>query len=156
MDRLAGQAQHRDVRLIVVGDPGEAVLGDRDLLSRVLLNLVSNAIKFSPPGGTITIDLESGLRAPGGLEGTVVSVAGRGARASRSATARASSSGSRRWRCPAASGRSAPGSDSRSAARSIDLMGGEIWVESEPGRGSTFAFVLPRQRSARSPPRLTV
>jgi signal transduction histidine kinase len=143
VDRLDGQARHRDVRVVVVGDPVTGVLGDRDLLSRVLLNLVSNAVKFSPPGGTITIDLESGLAAPGGREGTVVSVRDEGPGIAAADLARIFE----RFTPLALPGGNRPVGSGLGLAfcrKVIDLMGGEIWVESEPGRGSTFAFVLPR------------
>jgi signal transduction histidine kinase len=142
VDRLDGQARHRDVRVVVVGDPVTGVLGDRDLLSRVLLNLVSNAVKFSPPGGTITIDLESGLAAPGGREGTVVSVRDEGPGIAAADLARIFE----RFTPLALPGGNRPVGSGLGLAfcrKVIDLMGGEIWVESEPGRGSTFAFVLP-------------
>jgi two-component system, sensor histidine kinase and response regulator len=143
VDRMAGQAQHRDVRLVVVGDPVEGAIGDPDLLSRVVLNLVSNAVKFSPAGGTITIDLESEMSPPGGGDGTVVSVRDEGpgipfqdrAHLFERFTPLALPGGRR----PVGSGLGLA-----FCRKVIDLMGGEIWVESEPGRGSTFAFVLPR------------
>jgi two-component system sensor histidine kinase/response regulator len=143
VDRLSGQAQQRDVRLIAVGDP-EGVIGDRDLLSRVLLNLVSNAVKFSPPGGTITIDLDSSLSAPGGgIDGPVVSVRDEGPGIALEDRARLFE---RFTPLALPSGRRPVGSGLGLAfcQKVVDLMGGEIWVESEPGRGSTFAFVLPR------------
>lgn len=143
VDRLAGQAQQRDVRVVVVGDLVEGEVGDRDLLSRVLLNLVSNAVKFSPPGGTITVDLDADLTAPSGVEGTVVSVRDEGPGISANDrvhlferfTPLALPCGKR----PVGSGLGLA-----FCRKVVDLMGGEIWVESEPGRGSTFAFVLPR------------
>ena len=143
VDRLAGQAQHRDVRLVVVGDPVERSIGDRDLLTRVLLNLVSNAVKFSPAGGTITIDLESDLQAPTGIEGPVVSVRDEGPGIPSHDRAHLFE---RFTQLSLPSGRRPVGSGLGLAfcRKVVDLMGGEIWVESEPGRGSTFAFVLPR------------
>jgi two-component system sensor histidine kinase/response regulator len=143
VDRLAGQAQHRDVHIDVIGDPVDGILGDRDVLSRVLLNLVTNALKFSPAGGTITIDLESKLPAPGGLDGTVVAVRDEGPGIAIEDRARLFE---RFTTLALPNGRRPVGSGLGLAFchKVIDLMGGEIWVESEPGSGSTFAFVLPR------------
>lgn len=155
VDRLAGQACHRDVRLVVAGDPVARAFGDRDLLSRVLLNLVSNAVKFSPPGGTITIDLESQISAPGGGDGVVVSVRDEGPGISIHDRARLFE----RFTPLALPGGQRPVGSGLGLAfcrKVLDLMGGEIWVESAPGNGSTFAFALPRAAArapAHAPPR---
>lgn len=49
---------------------GITVSADENLLSRVLDNLISNAVKFSPPGGTITIGFSSAIPRAGDAEGT--------------------------------------------------------------------------------------
>lgn len=143
VDRLAGQAQHHEVRLDVIGDPVEAAFGDRDLLSRVLLNLVTNALKFSPAGGRVTIELESKLPVPGGLDGTVVAVRDDGPGIAVEDRARLFE---RFTTLALPGGKRTVGSGLGLAfcRKVIDLMGGKIWIASEPGRGSTFAFVLPR------------
>lgn len=66
----------RKRNLIVVTDiPSRLppVIGDRDRLLRVLVNLLDNAIKYSPPGGTIRIDVETASPGAGVLvkEGTL-------------------------------------------------------------------------------------
>lgn len=49
-------AQERGVALAVAGEP-VAILGDARLLTRLVANLVDNAVKFSPPGGGVEIAL---------------------------------------------------------------------------------------------------
>lgn len=141
-DRLAGQARRKENRLVVAGAVSEKVIADRDLLERVLLNLVTNALKFSPAGGTVTIELGADLPSPAGVPGLVVAVRDEGpgiapedqAHLFERFTPLALPSGKR----PVGSGLGLA-----FCQKVVALMGGEIWVDSAPGRGSTFAFVLP-------------
>jgi len=52
---LESLASERDVRIVVTGD-GRA-LADSSMLTRVLTNLVDNAIKFSPDGGQVSVEV---------------------------------------------------------------------------------------------------
>jgi signal transduction histidine kinase len=65
-------AQAAGVRIAADAGSGLGVLGDRDALTRVLQNLVGNAIKYTPEGGTVTV------RAGRVGEGVVVEVADTG------------------------------------------------------------------------------
>ena len=55
-EEMAPLATRRDVELFVDVDPELAISGDRFLLQRALVNLVLNAIEFSPREGTVTVD----------------------------------------------------------------------------------------------------
>src|SRR6266581_1642963 len=52
-------ADDKRLRLETIVDPGlGAVLGDRDKLEKILLNLVFNALKFTPAGGRVELRAE--------------------------------------------------------------------------------------------------
>jgi signal transduction histidine kinase len=50
-------AENKDINLRVVADHRLSVRGDRDLLFEAVANLVDNAIKFTPEGGKVSIEL---------------------------------------------------------------------------------------------------
>jgi GAF domain-containing protein/anti-sigma regulatory factor (Ser/Thr protein kinase) len=109
--------------------------GDGRRLSQVLLNLVGNAIKFTDKG-------EVAIRASvmNGAFTVAVCDTGPGISASDQAKIfeefqRADSSITRK--------KGGTGLGLSIAKRIIEMHGGRIWVESEPGRGSTFCFTLP-------------
>jgi len=109
--------------------------GDPDRVIQILTNLVSNAHKYTPAAGKITITAraqEAWVR---------VDVADTGIGLSREDQARLFS---RFFRASSAA-RDVPGTGLGLAiTRSlVELHGGDIWVESAPGQGSTFSFTLP-------------
>ncbi|MDR1929044.1 MAG: response regulator [Treponema sp.] len=112
--------------------------GDDQRLSQVVSNLLSNAVKFTPEGGSIRLktELES---EENGVCTIKISVADSGIgitgeQKSRlfSSFEQADSSTSRKF--------GGTGLGLAISKRIVEMMNGDIWVESEPGSGSTFTF----------------
>ncbi len=57
-------AELRRIRFSVTAPPGIEVFGDRDLLFEVCANLLDNAMKFAPDGGTVSLAALRGERGP--------------------------------------------------------------------------------------------
>ncbi|MBD0348073.1 MAG: GAF domain-containing protein [Thermoleophilia bacterium] len=109
---------------------------DRDKLRQILVNLVDNAVKFSPGGGTVTV---AARRRPDAVEVRVVDE-GVGVPAGEhdrifSKFHRADS--------PVTGG---TGLGLFIAQGLVTAMGGRIWVDSQAGEGATFVFELPVAR----------
>jgi PAS domain S-box-containing protein len=107
---------------------------DREKLSRVLFNLVDNAIRYSPSGGTITV---RGRRGPETVE---LRVADQGAGVPEAERERIFSKFYRGESSLMGGGTGLGLFISRGL---ISAMGGRIWIESPEGEGSVFAIELP-------------
>jgi two-component system sensor histidine kinase VicK len=118
---------------------GVVVEADREKLSQVLLNLVDNAVKFSPEGGRISI---SARRRP---ESAEVRVSDQGVGIPRADQQRIFS----KFYRAESTGVGVHGTGlGLFLARGLLLaMGGRIWVESKEGQGATFVFELPTAAS---------
>jgi len=109
---------------------------DPERILQVLRNLVSNALKFTPPGGTVRI---SALHQPGEVR-IAVSDTGPGI----TAEAREIIFEKFRQAFPApVTGCKGTGLGLAIVRHIVHAHGGRVWVESEPGQGSTFIVALP-------------
>ncbi len=115
-----------------------AVWGDPERLGEVLTNLVSNAVKYSPEGGTIWV----GGRAD--QTGVTVYVADEGIGIAPEDQDRVFD---RFYRVDSGLRRRTEGTGLGLylVKAIIEAHGGRVWVESMPGRGSIFMFTLPRK-----------
>lgn len=120
---------------LALSEPLPAVEADPDRIKQVLLNLVSNAERYTPAGGQIRITAASTL---GGLQ---VSVADSGPGI---ASEDLPYLFERFWRADKSRSRQSGGSGLglAIAKRLIEAHGGRIWVESPQGAGATFTFTL--------------
>jgi PAS domain S-box-containing protein len=136
---VAAAAAHLppDIELVLSApEPGPQVVADPDGLRQVLVNLVENAVKYSPDGGRVVLELETrdgrvhfavrdgGLGIPGSEHERIFE---------------------KFYRLDPNLSRGVGGTGlglyiSREILR---RMGGRIRVDSEPGRGATFSFELP-------------
>ncbi len=139
---LAIKAGERGVELVaeVAPDVPRAVIGDPGRLRQILTNLLGNAIKFTH-AGEVHLSAQLVARTDGP---TVVRFAvrdtGIGIPAEKLATifeafSQADTSTTRRY--------GGTGLGLAITKRLVGLMGGEMVVRSEPGRGSEFAFAIP-------------
>src|SRR5262249_19102407 len=119
------------------------VVGDSERLFREFSNLVENAAKFTPPGGRIRI----GARRHENSVGCSVADTGAGI-----AAEDVPHVFERYWQGRPTERRGA-GLGLTIAKGIIDAHGGRIWVETTPGRGSTFCFTIPfAAANGESPP----
>ncbi len=120
-----------------VPDSAPTVFVDRRRCERILLNLISNATKYTEPGGSISVGVQV---EPTYLITSVVDT-GQGVPESDLDTIF-----NVYYRNGAADGRGAGQSSGLGLAIAkylVELHGGRIWVESEVGVGSTFCFTTP-------------
>jgi len=113
---------------------------DRDKLTQVLTNLISNAIKFTPAGGEIRIAAEN--HGAGWLQ---ISVSDTGPGIAPEQTAKIFDE-FYQLRQPGEKKAGGVGLGLTIAKKLVEMHGGKIWVWSELGKGSSFFFTLPIER----------
>ena len=137
------QLEGKNLRYEVVIAPGVMVTADPDKLEQILLNLMSNAIKFTQSGGRISIDAVDDQTDPAGMVMLRVSDSGVGISQEKQESIFDPFVQIDRHHTHTAGGTGLGLSISRDLARG---MGGDLRVESAPGEGSTFTVTLPAAR----------
>ena len=125
---------HADVKNLrlkgEVDDDVPPAFGDRDRMTRVLINLIANAVKFTPKNGAITVR----ARLVDGEVWFSVQDTGSGIAPEQRAQLFTLPKSTR-----ARVGQGA-GLSLFVARGTVEAQGGRLWAESEPGQGSTFFF----------------
>jgi two-component system phosphate regulon sensor histidine kinase PhoR len=110
------------------------VLADEDRLEQVLVNIIHNAIKFTPPGGKIVISTRRDSN------NITVSITDTGIGISADDLPRIFE---RFYKADKSRSGGGTGLGLSIAKRIVEAHGGKIWAESIEGKGSTFTFTLP-------------
>jgi PAS domain S-box-containing protein len=138
------------LKVHIDSDIPKNLIGDDQRLAQVITNLVGNSVKFTPENGSISLDTQF-LGEENGLCTIQISVTDTGIGIDEEQKARlfnsfqqAESSTARKY-----GGTGLGLSISKSI---VEMMDGEIWVESELGQGSTFTFIIKAERAAADKP----
>jgi len=144
---MAFQAAARNLELVVHVHPQvpTRIIGDPQRLRQCLINLVGNAVKFTPKG-EIVIEVSLAGRRDGKVlvqfevRDTGIGIAPEKLKSLFQPFVQADSSTTRHF--------GGTGLGLSIVRRLVEMMGGEVGVESEPGTGSVFWFVLPMEPAA--------
>ncbi len=125
---------------VMSADPGVIAWADRDKVIQVLMNLIGNALKFTPTRGEVTVAVAKNSAAwmqisvtdtgPGIPAEEVNKVFGRFYQIGQAGTQKTQGTGL----------------GLAISKALVEMHGGKIWVESEAGKGSTFSFTLPAEQ----------
>jgi signal transduction histidine kinase len=139
-EQLASLAHESGIDLVREIGPGLPTLqADADLLIRVLVNLLGNALKFTPGGGTIT----ASVRSEEGERAVTFAIQDTGEGIPQEAFERIFEKfGQVEGR--QAGRKMSTGLGLTFCKMAVEAHGGRIWIESTLGRGSTFSFTIPQ------------
>jgi two-component system, NtrC family, sensor kinase len=117
----------------------DLVVGDERRIRQVIFNLLSNAVKFTPAGGAVDVQAAE-------VDGEVqISVTDSGPGIAAADQERIFEEFQQTD--AGVEQREGTGLGLALSKRLVELHGGRIWVDSEPGKGSTFVFTLPARRT---------
>jgi PAS domain S-box-containing protein len=135
IERLSSKLEKHQLVTDIAPDLPE-VKADRTRVERILDNLMSNAIKYSPDGGEVRVSARQQQKE------IVFSVRDQGIGISAADQVKLFQV-FQRLENPSWTGIQGVGLGLVVCKRLVEAHGGRIWVESEPGKGSTFYFTLP-------------
>ena len=133
--------KHIDLGCFIDPDLENPIKGDPTKIKEVVINLLSNAVKFTNSGGAITVDIrkmaceeEGRTRIRFSVKDSGIGVTQEQKEKIFDAFSQADSSITRKY--------GGTGLGLTISSRFIELMGGQLDLESEPGQGTTFFFEL--------------
>jgi CheY-like chemotaxis protein/anti-sigma regulatory factor (Ser/Thr protein kinase) len=130
-------AERKSIRLESNVENGAQILADVGKCKQILLNLLSNAIKFTPEGGKVTVEAVSNAEAVHlTVKDTGIGIAEADQARIFEEFQQVDGTVSRQYQ--------GTGLGLSLTRRFVELHGGRIWVESEPGAGTCFHILLPR------------
>ena len=140
VSQVQSQAADKDIRLrMALADDVPLLYIDDDMVERVIINLLDNAIKYTPEGGMITLSTASGSN-----EVYVrIKDTGPGIPADAQPVIFDKFARVKQRNMPYGAGLGLA-----FCMLAVEAHGGRIWVHSEPDAGSTFTFALPIESSS--------
>jgi two-component system sensor histidine kinase/response regulator len=147
MVAVRAEAKGLELATWIDHDLPESLLGDPFRLRQILANLAANAVKFTEQGGVVLRAVRSAENTDGVTIRFEVTDTGIGIATEQlsqlfAAFSQADVSTTRKF--------GGTGLGLAISSQLVSLMGGEIGVESEPGKGSTFWFTVSLRRSSNS------
>lgn len=133
---LTLRAAEKNQRLVLEDPPHTVVNADPDKLLRVLNNLIVNAIKFSPDGETIRVNMKQSDK------GVTISVEDHGLGIPKEAIPNIFDPFTTSKR-PGTAGEQAFGLGLYISKKIVEAHGGKLWFDTEEGSGTTFYIFLP-------------
>jgi PAS domain S-box-containing protein len=139
VDVLGPVAADQETELVVRGEPPHVLSFDRDRIAQVIYNLLGNALKFTPCGGRVSVELQA---RDGEIE---VAIDDTGPGIAPEALPRIFD------RFFTSGGRySGTGLGLDIAKNLVEAHGGRIWATSTVGQGSSFRFALPLEAASKT------
>lgn len=139
LEELADKAKTNNVVLTVDANASFSVTADRDKVHEVLLNLMDNAVKYSPNGGAAQVLFKDTTNA------VEITVSDSGIGITKENLDKLFTKFGR-IEGPMSSAYKTPGTGLGLylSKKIVEKSGGQIWVESEIGKGSKFIFTIPK------------
>lgn len=136
-DLLSQQASRKNIKLVYEGDEKVEGLFDKNMIEIVIRNLLSNAIKFSHPDSKITVTVAKGSGE------VVVSVSDEGTGLTKEQIEKILKEKEKMESRPGTRKEKGTGLGLVVVKEFIQLNNGKLFIESEPGKGTTFSFTIP-------------
>ncbi|MBQ7624882.1 MAG: response regulator [Clostridia bacterium] len=136
-------AREKGIELELCADiPADAVLTDKNALRRILVNLLDNAVKFTPAGGKVALTVKCEKRSPSGYQRYIFTVSDTGEGMDKDFMSRMFEPFERE-QTSTASGKQGMGLGLSIVKGLCDALGGTVKAESQKGAGSVFTVELP-------------